>query len=68
MFKLGTQGVVMSIGSCVQAGHTTCCDNSTCEGSPANCYCDANCHLFQDCCIDVPAECSQQGKVNSDVL
>ena len=49
------------IGSCVLAGHTSCCNNSTCKGSPANCYCDANCHLFQDCCNDVPADCSQQG-------
>ena len=21
------------------------------------CYCDANCHMFRDCCTDVPVDC-----------
>lgn len=61
MLRSCNDGIYSYIGSCVLAGHTNCCNDVTCEGSPANCYCDANCHLFRDCCNDVPTECSQQG-------
>ena len=44
-------------------GYSRCCVNGSCLGSPpvANCYCDANCHLFKDCCNDVPLDCKDQG-------
>ena len=29
-----------------------------CRGSPPNCYCDASCHNFGDCCSDIDNICS----------
>ena len=49
------------IGSCRAAGHTSCCLDGDCHGQPANCYCDANCVLFKDCCSDTPTDCPQPG-------
>ena len=41
------------------AGFTSqCCNGSSCRGSPANCYCDMDCFLFDDCCGDVPQSCA----------
>ena len=28
-----------------------------CSGSPPNCYCDASCHSFGDCCSDIDIIC-----------
>uniref|UniRef100_A0A1X7VE53 Fibronectin type-III domain-containing protein n=1 Tax=Amphimedon queenslandica TaxID=400682 RepID=A0A1X7VE53_AMPQE len=42
-------------GSCV-AKYPTCCQpsaNNTCLGYPSNCYCDAQCHNYGDCCDDI---------------
>ncbi len=44
------------------AGHSTCCVGGDCGGSPLSCYCDANCHVFGDCCQDVPTDCISAGK------
>ena len=49
-------------GSCAANAYSSCCVNGSCQGSPSNCYCDANCHLFKDCCSDVARECEKQGK------
>ena len=49
--------VVQMAGSCVAAGYTACCTSGSCEGTVDTCYCDANCHMFGDCCTDVPVDC-----------
>ena len=54
------------IGSCRAAGHTSCCSGGDCQGQPANCYCDANCVLFKDCCSDTPTDCPQPGNLMSN--
>ena len=48
-------------GSCLANGYSSCCVNGNCQDSSSSCYCDANCHLFKDCCIDVPSDCKKQG-------
>ena len=52
----------ISTGSCRAAGHASCCSGGDCQGQPANCYCDANCVLFKDCCSDTPTDCPQPGE------
>ena len=42
-------------------GYSSCCTNGTCLGSTSECFCDANCHLFEDCCEDLPQDCQEQG-------
>ena len=45
-----------SLGSCLLAGHSTCCviaDDESCLGSDGICYCDAQCYDIGDCCIDI---------------
>ena len=49
------------IGSCASAGYSTCCRGYSCQGSPPSCYCDANCHLYGDCCSDIHPSCHSQG-------
>ena len=52
----------MVSGSCLASGYSSCCVNSSsCWISSSNCFCDANCHLFKDCCSDVPPDCKDQG-------
>ncbi len=51
-----------AVGTCMAAGHSTCCVGGDCGGSPLSCYCDANCHMFGDCCQDVPTDCISAGK------
>jgi len=48
-------------GSCVVAGYSSCCIEGPCQGQPMNCFCDANCHQFGDCCNDVPSDCLSTG-------
>ena len=46
---------MLNIGSCLAAGYSGCCNPSggaSCKGVPDNCYCDAVCHLYGDCCYD----------------
>ena len=47
----------------MKAGHETCCSGSMCRGSSSlnPCYCDANCHIYNDCCDDVSADCTPSG-------
>ena len=40
--------------SCVDAGFDACCDSNCSVG---NCYCDAACHFFKDCCHDIQQTC-----------
>ena len=40
--------------SCVDAGFDACCDS---DCSVGNCYCDAACHFFKDCCHDIQQTC-----------
>ena len=49
-------------GSCEVAGYDSCCTDGDCQGDPANCFCDANCHGFGDCCSDVPVDCFSTGE------
>ena len=49
--------ILICKGSCAAAGFSSCCTEGPCQGQPLNCYCDANCHQFGDCCTDVPADC-----------
>ena len=38
--------------------------SGSCQGnSSSDCYYDANCYLFKDCCSDVPSDCEEQGKL-----
>ena len=49
-------------GSCTAAEHEICCEGSNCAGQPvANCYCDFDCHFFDDCCHDINDICSWDG-------
>lgn len=41
--------------------YSSCCTRGSCLGSSSDCFCDVNCHLFEDCCEDVPQDCQQQG-------
>ena len=61
-------GYAWHVGSCLDAGYSSCCVNGSCQGSPPNCYCDANCHLFEDCCSDVPHDCEEQGITPSKAI
>ena len=49
---------------CVQAGFTECCTNGNCASAqfhPFNCFCDAVCYNFGDCCYDVAnISCSEE--------
>ena len=51
----------MYLGSCNTTGHTSCCSHGDCRGHPSNCYCDANCAVFKDCCGDAPTDCPRPG-------
>ena len=66
--------------TCTYAGYNAgCCDTSTgstCRvsitGTPGGynyCYCDQDCHFYDDCCIDVPSwspnQCSQRAMASS---
>ena len=45
-------------GSCREAGYTECCTDIICAGQPvADCYCDAGCRTFGDCCDDIDETC-----------
>lgn len=48
-------GCFAQTGSCVATGRTSCClsDDSTCTGTPANCFCDQGCFGRGDCCSDI---------------
>ena len=41
-------------GRCASAGFDTCCDSNCSLG---NCYCDADCHYYNDCCDDIQQIC-----------
>ena len=45
------------IGSCQQAGHTSCCINGSCLGSPPVCFCDQYCFKTDSCCEDILITC-----------
>ena len=42
-------------GSCLAAGHTSCClsEDPKCTGEPGNCMCDQACAKRGDCCSDI---------------
>lgn len=49
-------------GSCIAAGHTTCCSNKAvenCAGDSAVCFCDPVCQEYQDCCADLGSICPE---------
>lgn len=53
------------IGSCVEAGYTTCCSSvlltQFCVGSaPFNCFCDLECAQRDDCCPDIADACPSE--------
>lgn len=59
--RMSITRITFHAGSCVANGYSSCCVNGSCQGSSSNCYCDANCHLFKDCCRDVPSDCKEKG-------
>ena len=46
--------------SCQQAGYTDCCGNGACQAGSAQCFCDSDCYLYDDCCKDIENICTQQ--------
>lgn len=44
-----------SLGSCLAAGITSCCDD--CIGFPTTCHCDTSCKNYGDCCSDAALLC-----------
>lgn len=44
----------------MDVGYTECCTGFDCFGSPADCYCDALCYDFGDCCYDADTICSSE--------
>ena len=42
-------------GTCASIGYSNACcpPNEVCQASDGECYCNANCHTFGDCCQDV---------------
>ena len=42
------------VSQCEAAGHTGCCNSGCFAG---NCYCDAVCHVFNDCCDNIDHTC-----------
>ena len=53
--------VCISAGSCREANYTECCTSGACEGEPKNCFCDALCQTFKDCCRDALELCPPPG-------
>ena len=44
----------LSLGSCVNAGYTGCCECGDCRAEGLlPCYCDRLCHILGDCCDDI---------------
>ncbi len=54
------------VGSCIEAGHNSCCIGLSCQGSlsnNSNCFCDAECEtVYGDCCRDVADDCQREGE------
>ena len=44
---------------CEQVGFTSCCENdlNTCNNNPSKCYCDQDCHKYNDCCDGIDTTC-----------
>ena len=54
---------LICIGSCVDAGFTTCCiniDDDGCQGLPPVCSCSLECHSLGTCCPDIDVICNAQ--------
>jgi hypothetical protein len=73
IYDLQTSPVILSVtptpsnslGSCVAAGYTDCCEDFPCFGAPIpDCYCDSECTLFGDCCYDFDLVCDSPGAFN----
>ena len=58
----------LSTGSCVAAGYEECCTEDSCLGEPQDCYCDADCFLFNDCCQDVDSICTFGKKLYAKII
>ena len=49
------------VGSCAEAGYTQCCEGANCLGIHLqDCFCDANCREFNDCCGDIDDTCPEE--------
>ena len=48
--------------TCAAAGHTSCCSSSGngCYVSAGNCYCDAECRHYGNCCPDIDTTCPRK--------
>ena len=54
----GILSLIISLGSCVEAGYTGCCSDLLCFGAPTfDCFCDPGCYRFGDCCHDISQTC-----------
>ena len=47
-----------NVSVCELAGHTSCCTGPEELCSVGECYCDALCHTFEDCCANIENTCS----------
>ena len=51
---------------CISDGHTGCCVLNTtlqeCKVNGGLCFCDMNCHMYNNCCSDIAETCPLGGE------